>query len=145
MEQLARVNNVSPFQMELRLRLIFRKIFSSVINNQVTPFNQLIGMVVQPSVLPKSTWQTLQLLQKGYNVDKIAELRRVKINTVKEHLLMMAILLDDFPCQQFLSPGVAQMKIAGIDFQTALQEYPELTFFDFRLSQIRFIKERQRQ
>lgn len=89
--------------------------------------------------------QTLQLLQKGYNVDKIAELRRVKINTVKEHLLMMAILLDDFPCQQFLSPGVAQMKIAGIDFQTALQEYPELTFFDFRLSQIRFIKERQRQ
>ena len=82
MEQLARVNNVSPFQMELRLRLIFRKIFSSVINNQVTPFNQLIGMVVQPSVLPKSTWQTLQLLQKGYNVDKIAELRRVKINTV---------------------------------------------------------------
>lgn len=144
-EQLARVNNVSPFQMELRLRLIFRKIFSSVINNQVTPFNQLIGMVVQPSVLPKSTWQTLQLLQKGYNVDKIAELRRVKINTVKEHLLMMAILLDDFPYQQFLSPGVAQMKIAGIDFQTALQEYPELTFFDFRLSQIRFIKERQRQ
>uniref|UniRef100_UPI0036D28ECE helix-turn-helix domain-containing protein n=1 Tax=Halomonas halophila TaxID=29573 RepID=UPI0036D28ECE len=86
-------------------------------NNQVTPFNQLIGMVVQPSVLPKSTWQTLQLLQKGYNVDKIAELRRVKINTVKEHLLMMAILLDDFPCQQFLSPGVAQMKIAGIDFK----------------------------
>ncbi|MEE6727088.1 helix-turn-helix domain-containing protein [Pediococcus acidilactici] len=144
-EQLARISEVSPFQMELRLRLIFRKIFAQVLYDRVAPFDQLIEMVAQPSVLPESTWQTLQLLRKGYDVAKIAELRRVKPNTIKEHLLMMAILLDDFPYQQFLNPTVAQMDLEEIDFQTALQKYPALTFFDFRLSQIRYIKERQGQ
>lgn len=74
-----------------------------------------------------SAQQTFQLfINQPVTVEQIAQQRRVKVSTVREHLLESAIWLpiDQFPYQQFLVNQ--EQSVAN----------KEIAFFNFRLNQI---------
>lgn len=140
--QLAKKTNMSAFQTELKMRIIFTKVMDAVLTNRVSPLFDLLSSTSKQSALPESAMQTWELLEKGITVNQIARTRRIKDNTVKEHILMAAILIDHFPYQNFLTkkfdlPGYpTDWKI-----DNAQKVNSEVTFFDFRLTQIKKIKE----
>jgi uncharacterized protein YpbB len=142
--QLADYDEVSKFQMELKLRIIFTKVIEQIFKNQIEPFNDLLKICLKSSVLPESTIQTWQAIQQGYQLKQIAHLRRIKENTVREHVLMIAILNDDFPYAAFTKFNLELTgNPADWNFSEVYEANPTLTYFDFRLLQIRRIKELQ--
>lgn len=80
---------------------------------------------------------------------EIAQKRQLKLTTVYEHLLEAAIVLpvDEVPFHRLLKPSKArQLTEAAFEkrgewsFQTANQKIPDLTFFEYRLFQIKQLK-----
>ncbi|MFD0897583.1 helix-turn-helix domain-containing protein [Loigolactobacillus binensis] len=93
--------------------------------------------------LSQSATVTMNLLDQGASLALISQKRRVKINTLKEHLLEAAILLADFPFATYLSEPT-QQKLATVFAQQPLEtwRYDQLattpiSFFEFRLYQIK--------
>ncbi|WP_444964664.1 helix-turn-helix domain-containing protein [Pediococcus pentosaceus] len=143
-DQLAQAFGISKFQMELKIRLIFSKIISDAVLTKTAPFVDLLNSTIKENVMPDSTYQTWQLIRQGKTVDEVARLKHVKTNTVKEHILMAAILDSNFPFDKFVRFNFEIGKHpTEVDFRSIQSQIADITFFDFRLIQIRKIKEQQ--
>lgn len=100
--------------------------------------------LVRRSPLTASAEQTLQLYQAGMPLSQIARRRRLKVTTVREHLLSAAIqlpgsvdarsLIGKQRWQQFADEF--QGPIAKWKWQPSDQDDPAESFFAFRLYQI---------
>lgn len=116
----------------------------SLVTAQAARF-PLLAALWQPLAsgpLSQSATQTINLLQQGNTLAAISRQRRVKLNTLKEHLLEAAILLPDFPFATYLSaPARQELATAFSDQPLADWRFDQLTntalsFFEFRLYQI---------
>jgi len=101
--------------------------------------------LIQATAISQSAWQTYQTFLQQPDVQVIALQRKLKLSTVREHLLETAILMPDFPFERLLSSAVVtqlttifqeQSDVASWQFQQAQDQLPELDFFWFRLFQI---------
>lgn len=105
---------------------------------------ELVTPFMQRQLLPKSSQATYALLKQGRSLEQIANVRHLKLNTVKEHLLNIAILVPDFPFDTFLSAQVKtelrmlfkHLPVLEWNFQEVKKNYPQLSFVEFRLYQI---------
>lgn len=92
--------------------------------------------------LGTSAAQTMTLCQQGLSLTEISRQRRIKQNTLKEHLLEAAILLPDFPFDHYLTaPTRRQLTTIFADQPLATWQFSQLaatdlSFFDYRLFQI---------
>ncbi|MFC6171511.1 helix-turn-helix domain-containing protein [Loigolactobacillus jiayinensis] len=118
--------------------------FLRLLTTQAARF-PLLAALWQPLAsgpLSQSAAQTLAMLQQGWSLEVISQRRRVKVNTLKEHLLEAAILLADFPFATYLSTSVRQTLALTFDQQPVDQwRFDQLAdsgldFFEFRLYQI---------
>lgn len=109
------------------------------------PLWNLLAPLKQSSAISKSAWQTYQAFVKTNQLATIAQTRRLKLSTVREHLLEVAIWLPQFPFESVLSSTLMQQlttifvnrpDIANWSFQDAQVAMPTLDFFEFRLFQI---------
>ncbi|KRN02563.1 hypothetical protein FD13_GL001786 [Levilactobacillus senmaizukei DSM 21775 = NBRC 103853] len=106
------------------------------------PFNSLLQPLWQTPV-SRSAQITLNTVKQGQTLAQIAGERRVKVSTVREHLLEAAIMLPlaDFPYDRLLSPAARSQFKAVVsgpvdDWQyTGLPEalQRQYEFFYFRL------------
>jgi uncharacterized protein YpbB len=141
-EQLAQIAEMSKFQMELKIRTIFSEFISKTISSEIQPFTELFKYVIKESAMPESTLQTWQLMRQGKSLDEVARMKRVKANTIKEHILMAAILDSNFPFDMFVRYELdLGLDPANISFASVQNQSSDMTFFDFRLVQIKKIKE----
>lgn len=142
--QLARNLNLTQFQTELKLRIIFKKVFDVILSKEIYPLFDLIRPLLRESILPDSVLQSWKLLQKGMSIQQVAKVKNIKENTVKEHILTVAILKDQFPYEKFT---IMSFELPGRPetwkFEDAQKLDSRLTFFDFRLIQIKKIKDLQ--
>lgn len=91
------------------------------------------------NTLTSSTVQTVQLFKKGYSVEQIAEIRRLKTSTIEDHLVELAMNEDTFPITQF----IAQQQIREVwdavegyntrKLKILREVLPHLTYFQIRL------------
>ncbi|MEJ6400666.1 helix-turn-helix domain-containing protein [Nicoliella lavandulae] len=97
------------------------------------------------SLISRSAWQTYQLYKQRPKMDMIANYRRIKLSTVKEHLLEAAILLpvDQLNLTQFFSKTTLhqldQLYQGNVDewqFERIKTVQPDFDFFYFRMYQI---------
>ena len=92
--------------------------------------------------LSASTSDTYQLLEKGYNIRKIANMRSIKENTVREHILEMAFVFNDFPYQNFIPKDTYQHLNQRFEeektyhYRQAMQEKEGLEFMHYRLVEL---------
>lgn len=96
--------------------------------------------------LSQSTHQSYQLLKQGANIQQIARKRRIKENTVKEHLLEMAFILTNFPVQHFVSTEMYAYLAKQFEndneysFKKAMTEITNIEFYQYRLVELERIR-----
>ncbi|GAK30441.1 hypothetical protein WOSG25_030380 [Weissella oryzae SG25] len=115
-----------------------------------SPIQKLWQSIAVKAPLPAPVMQTLRAFEQGLTLENIASYRRIKIGTVREHLLTAAILLDvsAFPYQRFLDEGILtyfathlQGNIDQWQFKAVRQSANPMEFFYFRLYSIQKTKE----
>lgn len=107
------------------------------------PMHDLIAPLIQATPLSHSTQITYELFNRGYSIEQICRARHLKLSTIREHLLEVAIFLPrKFPFQTFLSDPVMQQleqhyqgNVDQWQFN-ATDKSDGQSFFYFRLFQI---------
>lgn len=92
--------------------------------------------------LSQSTYQSYQLFQQGATTQQIAKRRYIKENTVKEHLLEIAFILEKFPVLHFVPAEMYEYLNEQFDsqeeysFQQAVTANETLEFYQYRLVEL---------
>lgn len=107
------------------------------------PLANLVKPLLLPSPLSRSNLQTVRMFQQGYQVTALASRRRLKLSTVREHLLTAAILMPQLLDWSRLLPTDQRDRLAQwYTGPVATWEFHAWTtdantdFFYFRLYQI---------
>ncbi|CAM3057270.1 helix-turn-helix domain-containing protein [Lactiplantibacillus plajomi] len=109
------------------------------------PLAGLLAPLVKASPVSTSAQRTVRDFSQSGDLNQIAQNRRLKPSTVREHLLEAAILTPRFPFKRVLSPAVltqlsdgfgGRQDVADWQFAEAQAVNAQLTFFEFRLYQI---------
>lgn len=109
-------------------------ILNSKIVNQITDENFMS--------MSKSTYETYKLLKKGEKIRKIARHKKVKENTIKEHILEIAFVIEDFPIKKFVPNKIHKYlhiyfsQNKRYSFKEVKTEKKELDFFYYRLVEL---------
>lgn len=91
------------------------------------------------SPLTESAEKTSQLFSQGHSMDDIARIRKLKMSTIEDHFVEMAINEPHFPITQFLTAAqLRQIKEVVKVFNTKKlrsikEQLPELSYFQLRL------------
>lgn len=110
--------------------------------------NAILKQIIETESLglSASTNHSYQLLKEGYSLKKIADIRSIKENTVREHVLEMAFVLRSFPYQEFIPKKIyksLQQRFKSepdYSYRQAKEEIPELEFMYFRLAELERIR-----
>lgn len=111
--------------------------------------NSLLRKLILPYMKQnenQSMNETSQYLQYNHSLDELAKQRNLKKSTVQDHLLELA-LARDFPFEQYLSEEseIFLNKLVtpyqNWVYQVEKQKQPQLDYFEFRLYQIKKLKE----
>ena len=92
------------------------------------------------SPITKSTSVTHDLLKKTYSIDQIAKIRQLKINTIYDHFVEIALYDKAFPIHQFVSEHTQAEILRAVDQtktyklkQLKQQLSVDITYFQIRL------------
>ncbi|MGX7148874.1 helix-turn-helix domain-containing protein [Enterococcus ureasiticus] len=94
----------------------------------------------------KSMSETSSYLKTQHSIEELARQRRVKISTIKDHLMELA-LTKDFPFERFISQKTEECLLEypkpyqDWTYRSVKQTNPELDYFEFRLYQIQKLRE----
>ena len=138
--QLAEKLDIPPFTVKLfyieGLHLLLDKV-------EVVPSIPLVKKIAQGikvvSHLTDSSLRTQQLFGQGLSMDEIATTRQLKMSTIEDHFVEMAINDKTFPIQQFVSivdleTVILKSKELGTKRLRLLKDnFPELSYFQLRL------------
>src|SRR5699024_7478166 len=82
--------------------------------NEFIILHPLINDMLQPTPLTNSASKTKALLQKHLSLEQIATWRQLKINTIYDHVVEIAIAREDFPWQEYVSEEVYKNIVLAI-------------------------------
>lgn len=92
--------------------------------------------------LSMSTSETYHLLTQGNSISEISTIRHLKENTIREHILELAFILNDFPFEFFVPENLYNELHKAFEtkedysFKQALADIPELEFMYYRLVEL---------
>ena len=140
--QLAKHYNMNEEDIELITISVIHRILEVVKHrpNEFVFLQQLIHDLLQPAPLTKSASKTYALLQKHISLEQIATQRQLKINTIYDHIVEIAIARADFSWQGYVSEGVVKKIMIAIqqtnsftlkDIKALVPEY--ISYFQIRL------------
>ncbi|SES81266.1 Uncharacterized protein YpbB [Oceanobacillus limi] len=100
----------------------------------------LLQGVTRRNFITNSAKVTNDLLKKGYSIEKVAKVRRLKVNTIQDHIVEIALYNVDFPVEAYVDPETESEIIAAIrktnsyklrDIKEALDN--QISYFQIRL------------
>lgn len=104
-------------------------------------FLPLIGKGEKRKALTSSAQKTYHLLKKGYDVAEISKRRQLKENTIEDHLIEIAIHLNDVDFSRFVSAELMAQVLALMDrlktrkLSLLKEHFPsEISYFQLRLA-----------
>lgn len=92
--------------------------------------------------LSQSAAVTLKLLNKSWTIQEIAKKRRIKLNTVKEHILEVVLVTSKLPPSSFIPENYYHdlnalfSENSTLTFKEAMESLGECEFFWYRLVEI---------
>lgn len=108
----------------------------------------MISDLHNKALLTDSTKKTYQLLSKGYSIEEIGKIRKLKVNTIQDHVVELALQLTDFD----ITPYVKEEKIVRIieakdktgskQLRHMKEIVPEASYFEIRLVMSRYGEEK---
>lgn len=145
-KQIAQQLKCGAYEFNFYLRDILETIFIIIQKHsaQMVLLSALFEQTKQEYFLSmgESTYRTFQMLQTGLDLQTIAQKRRLKLNTIKEHLLEIAYVLRDFPTQKFVPAPIYQglkqkwQQKEEYTYQEASADFKNLEFYHFRLVEL---------
>ena len=142
LDQLATHYNMDVSDVRLLLTGIIHFILNHIEkeNNHYQALYAVIADYKTPVHLSYSTGKTYRLFQQGYSPEEIAKLRRLKINTIHDHLAEIALYDPDFPITSFVAVKEAEEILAAMKrtksfkLKTIKDEVsPTISYFQIRL------------
>lgn len=100
---------------------------------------QMMENVRMDVPLSGSAYHTALLYRQGYSIEQISRIRKLKQNTIEDHIVELAMNDPAFPIEQFVKPeDIQEVKTKVLDYQTrklkVLKEVlPHLSYFQIRL------------
>lgn len=145
-DQLAIQTDLEPTIIQLNWLKLYSRLFLRLKKDPETPLQLLLTGLIKP-LMSGSAKQTFDLFVSARQPDPatIAQLRKIKLTTVYEHLIEAAIELplDQFPYQRLLHEPTltnlrqaAPVNVGEWQFKAAKAQITDLQFFEFRLFQI---------
>lgn len=103
--------------------------------------SQLTADLSTTGFITQSANYTYRLIQKGYSIDEIVQRRRLKINTIYDHIVEIALYDSDFPIHTYVSEEKQQEILKAVE-QTnssklkAIKDIvsEEISYFQIRLA-----------
>ena len=144
-QQLAQAFGYQPVEIRVLRQDLACQWVTWVKANQVPPFWELLAPLVKTSPVSTSAQRTYADFLRVGDLTAIAQQRHLKLSTVREHLLEVAILSPDFPFEQLLAPAIQQRlrnifattpDLTNWQFSQVQAAGMALDFFEFRLYQI---------
>ncbi|WP_075982167.1 helix-turn-helix domain-containing protein [Bacillus massilinigeriensis] len=86
-----------------------------------------------------STKKTFSLVQKGYTIDEIAHMRKLKSNTIEDHIVELVINVKDFDILPYVSKGRQEKILHAVQnasskqLKQIRQLVQEASYFEIRL------------
>ncbi|MDS9470798.1 helix-turn-helix domain-containing protein [Sporosarcina pasteurii] len=115
-------------------------LLKTIEREKTTPFlKELAKDIKLVTHLTESSAITKNLFDKGLSLEEIAATRQLKLSTIEDHIVEIAIHDHDFPIEQFVSfEDSLKVQKKSIELETKrlrlLKEvFPQLTYFQLRL------------
>lgn len=141
-EQLSNIYGYSVNDIALINRHVVHKLIEKSLEDskQFTIITALLDNLLVEVKVTESTKQTLHLLNQGKQLEQIAQIRRLKINTVYDHIVEIALFDDSFPISNYVPKSYkveiinAIKELASFRIK-AIKEVvnPKITYFQIRL------------
>ncbi|MFP5113438.1 helix-turn-helix domain-containing protein [Bacillaceae bacterium C204] len=131
--------NFHDYQIEFTntLHYLIQKIKEDGHQLKILPL--LIHDLMEEDDLTLSARKTQKLLNQGYSLDMIAKIRHLKLSTIEDHLVELALNIDDFSIDTYVEKEL-QNKILEISRQIATKQLKLIrekivsaTYFQIRL------------
>jgi len=130
------------YDVPLLLEGITQQLLSNILQEQseYPVLNEFIADLHRTNFLTKSARKTYQLHLKGLRADKIASIRNLKVNTIHDHIVEIALYDTDFPYQTYVNQEEAKIILKAIqqtnsyklkDIKTGVG--PNISYFKIRL------------
>ncbi len=112
-----------------------------LLNTKQYPYLSQIADKIRVEIpLTGSAYHTAMLFKKGYSIEQICKIRKLKQSTIEDHLVELAINDSTFPIEQFIKKEDIQLVLTATeDYNTKklkiLHEVlPHLSYFQLRLA-----------
>ncbi|WP_010530845.1 helix-turn-helix domain-containing protein [Lentibacillus jeotgali] len=110
-------------------------------NTAVYPlFTRFLQDLPQEAGITNSAGKTKGLLNKQYSAEEIAEMRHLKLNTIYDHMVEIALYDENFPLETYVTADeqkeilAAAKKISSFKLKAIKQEVSEaISYFQIRL------------
>lgn len=145
-KQLANELKMLEYEFKFYLRDILSEVIKIIRNNahELALMFDILNQTMNEYFisLSESTYRTYQMLEQGNHLKKIASVRRIKENTVKEHILEIAFVLEVFPTEKFIPEEIYVYlheqfnKNIDYSYKEALLSNQELEFYHYRLVEL---------
>lgn len=139
-KQLAQMNNLEQMDVYLIYISSLHLLLNRILTEDVPILRKLATNIEVTTPLTESTKQTAFYIQKGYSIDQIANVRRLKTSTIEDHIVEMALNIPSFSIEPFLStPDLQTILSTSEAYQTkklrVLKEImPHYSYFQIRLA-----------
>jgi|SRR5699024_9840473 len=141
--QLADNYNASPIDTQLILTKIIHKMMKQVYKHPelYILLTNVIPELIDQKLLTSSAKKTDELFRRGYSLKRIAQIRNLRLNTIKDHIAEISLFDPSFPYDDFLTNDVQKQIYKVVDnLETfklkQIKEHidHEITYFEIRLA-----------
>jgi uncharacterized protein YpbB len=108
-EQIADKINISKHDVEMLTQSSLHYLLSQIHSKKHSLLNELIPIITKKDQLTNSAQKTWEYLSRGMSIDEIAQIRHLKISTIKDHIIEMAIRIPHFPIHRFVEKEKEQL------------------------------------
>ncbi len=139
-KQLAQLNKLNHMDVYFIYISALHLFLNRIYTEDVPILQKLATNIEVTTPLTESTKQTALYIQKGYSIEQIANVRRLKVSTIEDHIVEMAMNIPSFSIEPFLSTTDLQaILLAAEAYQTkklrVLKEVlPNYSYFQLRLA-----------
>lgn len=144
--QVAKELGMKPYEFKSYLRDLLEESIELIKTkkNELPLLYEILNQINEENFLglSQSTYQSYQLLEQGFNIKQIAMKRNVKENTVKEHILEIAFIVNQFPVRKFIPTEIYNYLWEQFEnqkeysFKEASIDLGELEFYHYRLTEL---------
>lgn len=99
----------------------------------------LYNGLIQQNELTQSSKKTWQLLSQGHSIETIAHIRRLKLSTIEDHLVEIALHFNEFPIDSYVDQTLQEeiitisKRIASKQLKLIKEHVRQASYFQIRL------------